>query len=44
MATKNKPTREPRRGLPSILKELTDQFVSSPMNAEAIQEAIALPI
>ena len=39
MPTKKKPAREAQRDLPSIPKELIDQFVSGPMSAEAIQNA-----
>jgi hypothetical protein len=39
MPTKKKPAREAQRDLPSIPKELIDQFVSGPMSAEAIQDA-----
>jgi len=39
MPTKKKPARESPRDLPSIPKDLIDQFVSGPMSAEAIQYA-----
>ena len=39
MPTKKKPAREAQRDLPSIPKELIDQFVIGPMSAEAIQNA-----
>lgn len=39
MPTKKKPASEAPRDLPSIPKELIDQFVSGPMSAEAIQDA-----
>ena len=39
MPTKKKPAREAPRDLPTIPKELIDQFVSGPMSAEAIQDA-----
>ncbi|MEN5314501.1 IS256 family transposase, partial [Pseudomonas koreensis] len=39
MPTKKKPAREAKRDLPSIPKELIDQFLSESMSAEAIQDA-----
>ncbi|MBK5373057.1 IS256 family transposase [Pseudomonas sp. TH43] len=39
MPTKKKPAREAKRDLPSIPKELIDQFLSETMSAEAIQDA-----
>ncbi|MGF6705621.1 transposase-like protein [Pseudomonas frederiksbergensis] len=39
MPTKKKPASKAPRDLPSIPKELIDQFVSGPMNAEAIKYA-----
>ena len=39
MPTKKKPVRGATRDLPTIPKELIDQFVNGPMNAEAIQDA-----
>ena len=39
MPTKKKPASEAKTQLPSIPKELIDQFVKGPMSAEAIQDA-----
>lgn len=39
MPTKKKPASEAKTELPSIPKELMDQFVKGPMSTEAIQDA-----